>query len=188
MIMPTEMSRESGHGVSQKVSEQIKSLIGKTQPLRLNLGSGMSKKEGFINIDINPKVEPDLVLDLNLLPYPFESESVDYIYSSQFVEHLAVQSIDFFQECYRILKPNGVLEFHLPNMFSLKVRFLYLFGRIMTAPEWSPHHIKLIHPRYLLNLLRHLGFDARYHHQKGPSFPYDYLIYDSLWVKARKRP
>lgn len=182
------MSKEAAYNGDPLVNELEKGFSGQSQPLHLNLGSGLSKKEGFINIDINPRVEPDLVLDLNVLPYPFESDSVDFIYASQFIEHLTVNSINFFQECYRILKPNGILEFHLPNMFSLKVRFMYLFGWVMMAQEWSPHHIKLIHPKYLMNVLRHVGFEAKFHHMMGPSFPYDYLFYQSLWVKARKRP
>jgi predicted SAM-dependent methyltransferase len=155
--------------------------------MRLNLGCGPVRKDGFVNIDINPQVNPDLVLDLNRLPYPFEPDSVDYIYGAQLVEHLHVHCIDFFQECYRILKADGTLEMHLPNMFSLKARLLYLCGRIEGSPCWNPYHFKLVHPRYLLKLLRHLGFEARLHHRGCPTFPFDYLFSDSLWIKARKR-
>lgn len=45
--------------------------------IKLNLGCGVNKKEGFINIDINPRLNPDMVLDLNSQPYPFKNDSVD---------------------------------------------------------------------------------------------------------------
>jgi hypothetical protein len=34
-----------------------------TLPTRLNLGCGSFKKPGFLNVDMVPEVEPDLILD-----------------------------------------------------------------------------------------------------------------------------
>lgn len=157
------------------------------QGVKLNLGCSTKKREGFINIDINQYVKPDLVLDLNLLPYPFNADSVDYIYSAQFIEHLEIHLIDFLREAYRILKPEGTLEIILPNMFSLRNRIKFLFGTISSSPEWSPHHIKLVHPGYLVGLLRHIGFEPKIFHKNLPHFPFDYLFTSSISIKARKR-
>src|SRR3989338_4759499 len=96
--------------------------------IKLNLGCGLKKKEGFINIDINRRLNPDTVLDLNILPYPFKNDSIDYIYATQVIEHLEIHLIDFLKEIYRILSPEGIVEIIFPNMFSLKNRIRYLFG------------------------------------------------------------
>ena len=35
------------------------------ESLKLNICCGLNKKDGFINIDINKKVRPDVVCDVN---------------------------------------------------------------------------------------------------------------------------
>jgi predicted SAM-dependent methyltransferase len=155
--------------------------------LKVNLGCGNKKIEGFLNIDVNPDFRPDMVLDLNILPYPFASNSVDHILAAQILEHLQIHCIDFLKEVYRILKPDGVIELYMPNMFSLPNRVRYLFGNIQQSPEWNPYHVKLVHPRYLLMLMRHIGFAPKVLHRNIPSFPLDYLFVGGISIAARKR-
>lgn len=126
--------------------------------VKLNLGCGDRKLLGFINIDIDERAKPDLVWDLNKIPYPFEDESVDYILSESNLEHLLIDVYDFLKECKRILKYEGTLEILTPNMYCLQVRFAYLFGRIHWVGNWSPYHNKLIPPKFLKHYLQRLGF------------------------------
>jgi len=146
---------------------------------RIDLGAGHNKTEGFLSVDSDPTSKPDVLCDLNKVPYPFKDSSIDYIRSSQTLEHLTLHSMDFFKECYRILKPNGKLEFWLPNMFNWKYRILFLFGRGMESLEWNPYHIKVVSPEYLMNLLRHIGF--------SPKIDNLYQIRGSIHIIARKR-
>lgn len=155
--------------------------------VKLNLGCGAKKKEGFINIDINHSLNPNIVLDLNSSPYPFKNNSISHIYAAQVAEHLEIHLIDFLKEAYRILRPEGILEIIFPNMFSLKNRIRYLFGVINTSPEWNPHHIKLIHGSYILSLLRHIGFEPKIFHKNLPHLPFDSLFTESISIRARKR-
>lgn len=76
--------------------------------IKLNLGCGVKKREGFINIDINHRLKPEIVLDLNSIPYPFKDATVDYIYTAQVIEHLEIHLIDFLKEMHRVLKPVGL--------------------------------------------------------------------------------
>jgi predicted SAM-dependent methyltransferase len=155
--------------------------------LKINLGAGPDRRTGWTNVDIDPAQQPDVVWDLNERPYPFEDGSAVHIYGAQLLEHLTLHSIEFFQETHRILESDGTLELVLPNMFSLRNRALYLFGRIETSPEWNPYHMKLVHPIYLLQLARHVGFDARLAYNRLPWLPRRYLGSGSLWIVARKR-
>lgn len=68
---------------------------------KLNLGCGYEKISGLINIDNNPLVEPDIILDLNKYPYPFENNSVDEVRLFHFLEHVRDQE-RFFEELRRI--------------------------------------------------------------------------------------
>jgi len=76
--------------------------------MKLNLGCGHEKKEGFINIDKEQH-------DLNEYPYPWKD--VDYILAAHIAEHLD-EPINFIQECHKILKSNGILELTVPHYSS----------------------------------------------------------------------
>jgi predicted SAM-dependent methyltransferase len=48
---------------------------------------------------------------------PFKDNSVDVIYHSHFLEHLSKQDGEnFLKECYRVLKPNGLMRVVMPDL------------------------------------------------------------------------
>lgn len=84
-------------------------------PLRLDLGCGRHKKEGFLGIDVAPLEGVDMVLDLKKTPWPWESDSVDYIYSHHTLEHFnPVDFVNVMNEAYRVLKPGNHFEIIVP--------------------------------------------------------------------------
>ena len=56
--------------------------------MKLNLGCGTNKLEGFVNVDVEPASEPDMVVDLDILPWPFEDSSAEEIQLNHVLEHL----------------------------------------------------------------------------------------------------
>jgi len=80
----------------------------------INLGCGMNKRKDALNVDIIPEVRPDIVLDLNQYPWPFKDEAFDAIYAHDVVEHLR-DVVRFMEECWRILRPDGLLEITTPH-------------------------------------------------------------------------
>jgi len=81
---------------------------------KLNLGSGRIKKEGYINVDIDPSVNPDMIYDLSKTPYPFEKESIELIEADHVLEHLS-DTMGIMKEFYRILKPKKKLIIRVPH-------------------------------------------------------------------------
>ncbi len=79
--------------------------------IKLNIGCGKHKKDGYINIDISPKYKPDIVASATHLP--FKSNSVDEIYTSHMVEHVP-NFEKAMREMHRILKPGGKLYIVVP--------------------------------------------------------------------------
>lgn len=83
-------------------------------PLVLNLGCGFKKMVGCVNVDAFQNCQPDVLHDLNKLPYPWADNSVDGIEAHHIIEHLddwwAV-----FVECARILRPGGFLHIRVPH-------------------------------------------------------------------------
>jgi predicted SAM-dependent methyltransferase len=77
--------------------------------MKLHLGCGNIYFNNWINIDLDSSIA-DIKHDLrNQLPY--EENSIDFIYNEHFIEHLTAQEgLHLLCECYRVLKPNGVLR------------------------------------------------------------------------------
>lgn len=74
--------------------------------LCLNIGCDVWKLSGFVNIDINPTVNPDLLLNLNDLQSHFGDNSVDFIYAGHVFEHFDKESsLGIMKQCYSVLKP-----------------------------------------------------------------------------------
>lgn len=84
--------------------------------MKLNLGCGDKKLDGYINVDSSHKCKPDYVWDVCNIPYPKEwTKNVERIEADNLVEHLPrEQFIPVMNEWHRILKEGGVLWIKSP--------------------------------------------------------------------------
>lgn len=85
--------------------------------LRLNLGCGMNKRPGWVNVDGFDVCKPDMVHDLNAFPYPWDDNSVDEIYMNHVLEHIPMWW-EAFKECARIMKPGAYFQVNVPDESS----------------------------------------------------------------------
>jgi len=76
--------------------------------LKLNLGCGIDKREGYINLDNCENVYPDVLHDLDLFPWPFQEGMFEEIVAADIFEHV-LYPIKFMNECWRILELSGKL-------------------------------------------------------------------------------
>ena len=83
--------------------------------MKLHLGCGSKKLEGWVNIDSVPDYSPDLVHNLrNRLPY--ENNSVDEVLAEDILEHFDKYERYFiFFDWIRVLKLNGTITVQVPN-------------------------------------------------------------------------
>ena len=85
--------------------------------MKLNLGCGYNKLEGYINVDYDIKCNPDIVADLEGV-LPFEDSSVDEIVMFHVLEHLGQDTktyLNIWREFYRILKDQGLIRICVPH-------------------------------------------------------------------------
>lgn len=86
--------------------------------MKLYLGAGKDRKEGFTHVDSHSFEGIDVVTDLRYR-FPFQDNSVDVVYSQDFMEHLPTESkIHVINEIWRVLKPGGIMEHFIPNAGS----------------------------------------------------------------------
>ena len=103
-----------------------------SKPIKLHLGCGTVILKDWVNLDCVKLPGVDIVHDLNVLPLPFEAESVDEILCNDVFEHVAY--IPLLKDCHRLLVPGGKIHIEVPhfsacnnyvdpthiNMFSVK--------------------------------------------------------------------
>ena len=90
----------------------------------LNLGCGNTFHKDWINIDFVSNSEH--VQAHNLLDgIPFESQSMDVIYHSHVLEHFSkTDGVKFINECFRVLKPQGVIRIAVPDLETIAKEYL----------------------------------------------------------------
>ncbi|MFC1674336.1 methyltransferase domain-containing protein [Candidatus Omnitrophota bacterium] len=119
--------------------------------IKVNVGCGPNGKEGWINLDwgvlaflAKARWLTRILVRLGLLsvqydrPWPgqlrlhdcrkklpFNNQSLDFIYTSHFLEHLPrYQAVNFLAECKRALRPAGVLRVSVPDLKKLAEKYI----------------------------------------------------------------
>ena len=83
----------------------------------VNLGSGHLCYPEAINVDAVALPGVDVVHDLDVFPWPFDDQSQDEVWAPSIFEHVE-DPIAFMRECWRILKPGGLLHLVVPHWQS----------------------------------------------------------------------
>ena len=83
--------------------------------MRLNLGAGSAILGGvsWVNVDRVALPGIQVVHDLDVGPWPFESGSATQIFAKDVFEHVA-DPVLFMTECHRVLRTGGGLFVHCP--------------------------------------------------------------------------
>lgn len=90
--------------------------VKKVEVIKLDIGCGKNKREGFSGIDAMKFDGVDHVLDVRKTPWPWGDETVDEVFSSHFVEHLTgAERIPFFNELYRVMKVGATAQIVTPD-------------------------------------------------------------------------
>ena len=93
--------------------DHVREILESDRKVKLNLGCGVHKIEGYINIDMSSKYKPDVIYDINK-GLSFKDNSVDEIKASHILEHVN-DLIFVMNECWRVLKTEGILDIDVPD-------------------------------------------------------------------------
>lgn len=92
--------------------------------LMLNLGCGNNYHPDWVNVDFLSVGREVITYDLTK-GIPFSSNMFDVVYHSHVLEHFtALQGQFFIQECYRVLKPQGIIRIAVPDLESIARNYI----------------------------------------------------------------
>lgn len=83
--------------------------------MKLNLGCGPFHPKGWVNVDVEPGMNPDVVA--SVLALPFEDDSASHVYLGHVLEHLPFEKVpDVLDETARVLRPGGSVAIVGPDI------------------------------------------------------------------------
>ena len=137
-------------------------------PLKLNIGCGSNKINGYINIDTEESCKPDLVHNILDGPLPYEDGSVDEIAFFHCIEHVRKCYHELIlREFRRVLKVGARLYISYPHFLCCveqwkqatgeKKRFFEytIYGRQLYP---SDYHVAIMDPDELTETLTKVGY------------------------------
>lgn len=135
--------------------------------MKLNLGCGSNKIAGCINIDANPDVKPDQVLDFRER-LPYDDSSVDEVYLFHTIEHIEKKyHVGLFKEIRRVLKSEGIFTLAYPEFKRILENWLTnkndnrqfweatIYGRQLYPADY---HVSAMDSLELSEVLKVVGF------------------------------
>lgn len=102
---------------------------------RLNIGCGRHYHADWVNLDLQSD-DPAVVCHDVTQGIPFSDDQFDVVYHSHILEHLdPEQGRELISECYRVLKPGGVLRIVVPNLEEIAKLYLSMHDRAWQGDE-----------------------------------------------------
>ncbi|SLN20302.1 class I SAM-dependent methyltransferase [Oceanibacterium hippocampi] len=86
--------------------------------MRLNLGCGSDRRDGWLNVDSQAACEPDAVVDLETLPWPWPDNAAAEVAMRHVLEHLGAETsvyLGIIKELYRVMKPDATATITVPH-------------------------------------------------------------------------
>ncbi|MCU0869194.1 MAG: hypothetical protein MUF30_06240 [Burkholderiales bacterium] len=86
--------------------------------MKLNLGCGAKRVDGFVNVDKYPTAATDMVLDLEHTPWPWPDDAVDEVRFIHSLEHMGATTDTFLaivRELWRICRDGATVLIHVPH-------------------------------------------------------------------------
>ena len=105
-----------------KINKKIEHLLKSKSSVNISLGGASIESKNYINVDIKPGLDIDVVHDLETYPWPFPDNCADLLVASHIVEHIDPHKFGFIKwmdEAWRILKPKGQMMISTPYAGSL---------------------------------------------------------------------
>jgi predicted SAM-dependent methyltransferase len=152
----------------------------------LNLGCGSRFHRDWINLDFAASDQSIIVHDLSQgIPYP--DNSIDVIYHSHVLEHFSQKQGEFFlQDCYRVLKDQGIIRVVVPDLEKIARSYLEALEKNLEGDQEWQHRYHWILLEMYDQVVRNNsgGFMLEYLQQK--TLPDENFIIDRCGIEIKQ--
>ena len=83
--------------------------------MKINIGAGDTKLEGYVTLDYDANSNPDYQLDIEKDRFPFEDNTVETVVAHHILEHLGEGYFHCLQEIYRVCKHGAIVDIRVPH-------------------------------------------------------------------------
>lgn len=83
--------------------------------MKINIGAGDTKLEGYVTLDYDALSNPDYQLDIEKDRFPFEDNTVETVVAHHILEHLGEGYFHCLQEIYRVCKHGAIVDIRVPH-------------------------------------------------------------------------
>jgi predicted SAM-dependent methyltransferase len=105
----------------------------------LNLGCGTQFSPQWTNVDFS-KTGDGVVVHNLLEGIPFGDNTFEVVYHSHVLEHFTKDdAIKYIAECYRVLKPNGIIRIAVPDLEQI----VNNYNRLLTSGKADPDNKRI---------------------------------------------
>ena len=151
----------------------------------LNLGCGKRYHKEWTNVDF--KSNSDNVIECNLLNgIPFQDCKFEVVYHSHVLEHFTKsEGRKFIEECYRVLKKNGIIRIAVPDLEQIVREYLTNLELALSGNQQSKYNYDWIMLEMYDQVLRNKtgGDMAQYLYQA--KIPNEQYVYKRIGEEAR---
>jgi len=107
----------------------------------LNLGCGNRYHPDWTNINFTSTGESVIAHNLRT-SIPFPDQSFDLVYHSHVLEHFSkTEAEPFIKECYRVLRPQGILRVVVPDLERITKMYLHSINQLnLGLSEWADNY------------------------------------------------
>jgi predicted SAM-dependent methyltransferase len=143
----------------------------------LNLGCGSRFHPDWENVDFVPAGPSVRVHDL-LKPIPYADQSFDVVYHSHVLEHFPrEQGLAFLRECYRLLRPGGVIRVAVPDLERIARLYLEALEKATDGiPGWADKYGWMVMEMYDQTVRERSGGGLVEYLNRDPSIDQDFVI------------
>lgn len=151
----------------------------------LNLGCGQKYHKDWINIDFISN--SDNVIPHNLLEgIPLENESVNVVYHSHVLEHFSkTDGLKFMNECFRVLKPNGIIRIAVPDLETIAKEYLRNLELAASGNMEGKNNYEWIKLELLDQMVRNKSGGAMKEYLFQPKLPNEKYVYERIGIEGK---
>jgi len=97
----------------------VRNLFKTKSGIKLDIGCGNNRQEGFVTLDRSKECKPDIIWDIQKFPYPIPKEACHMVLMSHIWEHIEPKfRVDVLNEVWRICRKGGQVLISTPYYLS----------------------------------------------------------------------